>query len=77
LQLPDSCLMFVLLVVHCAPSMKVAQLQRKVAIVDRGAVVAAGYPAQDKARCEESCLEVPHKPVFEAVHQRIDRPTLL
>jgi hypothetical protein len=76
LQLPDGCLMFVL-VVHRAPSMRVAQLQRKVAIVDQGAVAAAGYPARDKARCEESCLEVPHKPVFEAVHQRIDRPTLL
>lgn len=57
--------------------MRVAQLQRKVAIVDLGAVAAAGYPAQDKSKYEKSCLKVPHKPVFETVHQRIDRPTLL
>jgi hypothetical protein len=57
--------------------MRVAHVPHSVDIVDACAVVAVDYRVQGKARFVESCLEVPHKPVFEAVHQRIDRPTLL
>ena len=57
--------------------MRVARWVYRFDIVDACAVVAADYRVRGKARCEESCLEIPHKPIFEAIHQRIDRPTLL
>ena len=62
---------------HRAPSTRVAHEPHSVDIVDACAVVAVDYRVRDKAGFEESWLEVPHKPVFETVHQRIDRPTLL
>ena len=57
--------------------MRVAHVPHSVDIVDICAVAAVDYRVRDKAGFEESLLKVPHKPVFETVHQRIDRPTLL
>ena len=62
---------------HRAPSTRVAHVPHSVDIVDVCAVVAVDYRVRDTTRFEESWLEVPHKPVFETVHQRIDRATLL
>ena len=57
--------------------MKGVQLPHKVAIVDLCAWGPGGYLGPSKASVVVSCLEVPHKPIFDTVDCCFDCATFL
>ena len=57
--------------------MKGVQLPHRVAIVDRRACDSEDYLGLNTASVVVSFLEIPHKPIFHAIHCCFDRATFL